>query len=84
MVWLAKITVFWDRTFVLIGGALLVFWRSFLLYSWESSPKQLHFYLEDGSWKLFRSINDALPGIMPSYPMNVTFRSVLLNDPVNQ
>jgi hypothetical protein len=69
IVWLVKVTVFWDRTFVLIGGMILVFSRRFLLYSWESSPKKIQFYPEDGSWKLLRNISNALPVITASFPI---------------
>jgi hypothetical protein len=77
--WLAKVTVLWDRTFVIIGSMILVFSRSFLLYCSDSSPQKLQFYPEDGRWKLLQNISNALPVISH---MTVTFRSVLLNDTV--
>jgi hypothetical protein len=77
IVWLAKVIVFWDRTFVLIGGVILVSSRSFLLYCWESSTWW---------WKL-----EALPKHQQCITshhdiishLTATFRSVLLNDSVN-
>jgi len=79
IVWVAKVTVLWDRAFVLISGMILVFSRRSLLHCWEICPKNLQFYLEDGRWKLLQNISNALPVISH---MTVTFRIVLLNDTV--